>query len=117
MTKGEAYRAYYLANRERILEANRERGRAYREKRREASEEEQIKRREKDRNSFYERRSKNVKTLLLEKAEEVDDDWSVVYRKLATLNNLGDVSKKQLDFLLSLSASAEPQEKPPANVE
>ncbi len=117
MTKGEAYRAYYVANRERILEANRERGRAYREKRRKASDAEQTKRREKDRNAFYQRRAKNTKTLLLEKAEDAADGWDIVYRKLATLTNLGDISKKHLNFLLSLTASSEPQNKSPEVIE
>jgi len=100
--KGEAYRAYYLANREKILEANKERSREYREKRRNASEEEQEERRNKDRIVFYQRRAKQIKEALLQRANEVDGDWRIVYQTLATVRNLADIPKKQMDFLLTL---------------
>ena len=100
--KGEAYRAYYLANRDKILEANKERSREYREKRRNASEEEQEVRRNKDRILFYQRRAKQIKDALLQRASEVEGDWRIVYRTLATVRNLADIPKKQMDFLLTM---------------
>lgn len=101
MTKGEAYRAYYMANRERILETNKTRAR---EKRQEATEEQQRERREKDRTAYYERKAKQIKEAFLTRAKEVDSEWKVVYEKLATLQNLATISKKQFDFLLTLRA-------------
>lgn len=101
MTKGEAYRAYYVANRERILETNKTRAR---EKRQEATEEQQRERREKDRTAYHERKAKQIKEAFLTRAREVDSEWKVVYEKLATLQNLATISKKQFDFLLTLRA-------------
>jgi hypothetical protein len=102
MTKGESYRIYYLKNRERILEANKERGKEAREKRREASEEDKEKQRNKDRIAFYQRRAKHIKDALLLRASEVEGAWKTVYETLATARNLADITKKQMDFLLTL---------------
>ena len=101
MTKGEAYRAYYVANRERILETNKTRAR---EKRQEATEEQQREKREKDRTAYHERKAKQIKEAFLTRVGEVEGDWKIVYQKLATLHNLGDISKKHFEFLLRLRA-------------
>jgi len=101
MTKGEAYRAYYVANRERILETNKTRAR---EKRQEATEEQQRETREKDRTAYHERKAKQIKEAFLTRAKEVGSEWKVVYEKLSTLQNLATISKKQFDFLLTLRA-------------
>jgi hypothetical protein len=101
MTKGEAYRAYYVANRERILETNKTRAR---EKRQEATEEQQRETREKDRTAYHERKAKQIKEAFLTRAKEVGSEWKGVYEKLATLQNLATISKKQFDFLLTLRA-------------
>jgi hypothetical protein len=101
MTKGEAYRAYYVANRDRILETNKTRAR---EKRQEATEEEQQQRREKDRLAYHERKAKQIKEAFLTRVREVEGDWKIVYQKLAELQNLAHISKKQFDFLLTLRA-------------
>ena len=99
MTKGASYRAYYVANRQRILDTNNARAR---EKRQEETEEEQQQRREKDRKAYNERKAKQIKDVLLTRANEVEGDWKIVYQKLATLENLQRISSRQLDFLLTL---------------
>jgi hypothetical protein len=101
MTKGEAYRAYYVANRDRILETNKTRAR---EKRQGATEEQQRERREKDRIAYHERKAKQIKDAFLTRMGEVEGDWKIVYQKLSELQNLADISKKQFDFLLTLRA-------------
>lgn len=98
MTKGEKYRAYYLKNRERILTANRERGRAYRERLRdEATEETIIEQREKQRTSYINRKSANVKKQLLEHAKT---DTTGFFATLANAPDLHTVSRRQLEWLL-----------------
>jgi mRNA degradation ribonuclease J1/J2 len=98
MTKGEKYRAYYLKNRERILEANRERGRAYRERMREETDDDIItEQREKQRETYIKRKSANVKNILLTHAE---GDTTGFFATLANAPDLHTVSRRQLEWLL-----------------
>jgi len=99
MTKGVSYRAYYVANRQRILDTNNARAR---EKRQEENEDERQQRRERDRKAYNERKAKQIKDAFLARANDVEGDWKFVYQKLATLENLQRISNRQLDFLLTL---------------
>jgi hypothetical protein len=98
MTKGEKYRAYYLKNRERILEANRERGRAYRERMREETDDDIItEQREKQRTQYIRRKSNTVKKHLTERAKI---DTTGFFATLANAPDLHTVSRRQLEWLL-----------------
>lgn len=98
MTKGEKYRAYYLKNRERILEANRERGREYREKIKEMITDEEIaEQREKQRAQYIKRKANTVKKHLTERAKA---DTTGFFATLANAPDLHTVSRRQLEWLL-----------------
>lgn len=87
MTKGEAYRTYYLANRERILQANKERRK---EKAQNATTEEKQKQRISQRNKKNKIRSSHNKATFEELAKITtgDGEWSQFYRILSTAHNL-----------------------------
>ena len=107
MTKGEAYRTYYLANRERILEANKERNRAYREKLRDAPEAEKVEARVKHRESYVRRKKRDIAEVLLAEAERVDPFWKPFFTRIAGLPHLNKMTDKHLAFLLSVPGTPE----------
>lgn len=119
MTKGASYRRYYLENRERILENNRERGREYRERIRNGTEEEKAKHREAERNKFHKRKETHNKAVFEELERIVDDpEWKLVYKKLASYSNIGVLSEKTMGILSTLHrASATQETKPQEKVE
>lgn len=111
MTKGEAYRKYYLENRERILENNRERGREYRERIRNGTNEEKAKHREKERNKFQKRKETHNKAVFEELERIVEDpEWKIVYKKLASYPDVGVISRKTMILLSSLHRASETPE-------
>ena len=85
MTKGEAYRTYYLANRERILQANKERRK---EKAQNATTEEKQKQRISQRNKKNKIRSSHNKATFEELAKITTGEWSQFYRILSTAHHL-----------------------------
>jgi hypothetical protein len=111
MTKGEAYRKYYLENRERILESNRERGKEYRDRIRNGTSEEKEKHREKERNKFQKRKETHNKAVFEELERIVDDpEWKIVYKKLASYPEVGVISKKTMTLLSTLHRASQPIE-------
>ena len=100
--KPDAYRQYYQENREKILEANKERRRIKRQ-----DETQRLRLREQERVAHYQRRAKDIKDAFLECAERAEGEWKTVYQKLATLHNLGSITAKQFEFLLTLRSAEE----------
>jgi predicted metalloendopeptidase len=119
MTKGVAYRRYYLENRERILENNRERGREYRERIRNATEEEKNAYREKEREKFHKRKETHNKAVFEELERIIEDpEWKIVYKKLATYPDVGVLSRKTMIILSALHRASPTEEtKPQEKVE
>lgn len=114
MTKGESYRRYYIENRERILENNRERGRETRERIRNASEEDKAKRREKERTKFYKSKETHNKSVFEELGRIVEDpEWKLVYTKLASYSGVGVLSKKTMKILSTLHRASDIHETKP----
>jgi len=100
MSKGEAYKAYYQRNRERILENNRERSRAYREEKKAMETEETIAaRRERDREQYATQKERRIQKQFIEKSK-AEPSLKVFYETLATATELHTISKKTLDWLL-----------------
>ena len=98
MTKGDAYRAYYAANRERILEASRAR-------RAQMAPPDGIAR-EKTREAATKRREKSTRATFTALAETATDDLKPFYTTLAGAADLAALSKKQIDWLTSLTPAA-----------
>jgi hypothetical protein len=98
MAKGAAFRAYYEANRERLLAAQRERAKARREG---TSDEERAGLRE----AAQRRRAKAAAESFAAKAEHSDGDWKIVFATLAKAADLGAITKKQMDWLLALRSA------------
>jgi hypothetical protein len=116
MTKGEAYKAYYQRNRERILANNKERNRLYRETKKEMETEEDIEtRRQKEREYYTKMKTKHHKTLFLQRAETETGDRKIFYTILANTNDINSISKKTLDWLLHCVPATE--NKTPATVD
>jgi hypothetical protein len=110
MTKGEAYRAYYQANRDKILEANRERAKVRREKLREADEEVKDKHREKLRLKEAKWRDTHYKATFEELSKIAGDDWKPVYAKLATAHNINQITPKMMEILTTLHTASQTPE-------
>ena len=103
MTKGEAYKRYYEANKERILERNRERNRVARERLRdEGTETEKEKERERQRLSYHRRKAVDIGSTLIKEADRLNNFWSPFFRAMATSTGLSELSDKHLHFILSL---------------
>jgi hypothetical protein len=98
MTKGDAYRAYYAANRERILEASRAR-------RAQMAPPDGLAR-EKTREAAARRREKNTRAIFTALAETATGDLKTFYTTLAAAANLATLSQKQIDWLTSLTPAA-----------
>lgn len=100
MSKGETYKAYYQRNRERILAANKERAKQYREDKKEMETEEDIEaRRVKHREQYSAQKERRIKRQFMEKAKSTESLKSF-YETLATATELNTISKKTLDWLL-----------------
>lgn len=106
MTKGEKYRAYYEANKQKILEANRERAKERREKLREADAETKAKHREKLREKEVKHRTTHNKAALEQLSEITSGDWKVFYATLATATNLHAITPKMLEVLMEARPTA-----------
>ena len=113
MKKGDKYREYYIANRDRILEANRERARAKREALREASEAEREAHREKEREKEARYRMNYLKASFEELANITNGDWSTFFNKFADSKILHKMTPKMVDFIIELYREATPL--PPKN--
>jgi hypothetical protein len=96
MTKGDAYRAYYLANRDRILEASRAR-------RAQMAPPDGLSR-EKTREAATKRREKNTRAVFTGHAEATTGDLKTFFTTLAAAANLAALSQKQIDWLTGLAA-------------
>ena len=100
MSKGETYKAYYQRNRERILAANKERSRIYREEKREMETEEEIAaRRQHDREKYAAQKERRIRRILTDKAK-AEPALKSFYETLANATELDTISKKTLDWLL-----------------
>ncbi len=110
MTKGDAYKAYYEANKERILEANKERAKEKREKLREAPEEEKEKVREKQRAKTERRRLAHYTAALEELATlHKDNEFGSIFKTL-TKTQLGNLTPTMFEWLCQIpTASANRQ--------
>lgn len=102
MTKGEAYRAYYLANKEHILQANKERATKRKEARRESPEEEEKHRETVRVKEATRRRIHNKATLEALSEVATDKEWSSLYSKLATHPTIDELTPKMMTFLQNL---------------
>jgi hypothetical protein len=105
MTKGGAYRSYYEANRERILERNRERNRALRLL--EKTDEEVAKERERQRLSYHKCKAKGTAAVLNEEADRLNNFWSPFLRAIAADEQLSKLNEKGLSFILGLPGRAD----------
>ena len=106
MTKGDAYKAYYEANKERILEANKERAREKREKLREAPEEEKEKVREKQRAKTERLRVAHYKVALDELATlHKDNEFGSIFKTL-TKTPLGNLTPSMFEWLCQMPTAS-----------
>lgn len=110
MTKGEAYRQYYQANRDKILEANKQRARQRRDHFR-ASPEEAETYRDKQRQREAEKRQNHYRATL-EALIEIHHNtkWSDFYTILLNHPHLEYMTPKMMDFLRLLADAEEPEE-------
>lgn len=102
MTKGEAYRVYYLANKEHILQANKERAKKRSEARRESPEEEEKHRETVRVKEATRRRIHNKATLEALSEVATDKEWSSLYSKLAIHPTIDELTPKMMTFLQNL---------------
>ncbi len=110
MTKGEAYRQYYLANKGRILEANKARARQRRDQRRESPEDAENYR-NKQRQKEGERRMTHYKATLEALIDiHTDNKWSSFYTQLVNHPHLEYITPKIMEFLRNLSNVVEEEE-------
>lgn len=108
MTKGDAYKAYYEANKERILEANKERARERREKLRESSPEEKEKERAKQRAKVERRRLTHYAIALDELATlNEENEYGRIFKTLAKSSALGDLTPTMFDWLCRIHTVVE----------
>ena len=109
MTKGDAYKAYYEANKERILEANKERAREKREKLREAPEEEKEKVREKQRAKTERLRVAHYKVALDELATlHKENEFGSVFKTLAK-TQLGNLTPSMFEWICQMPTASDNQ--------
>lgn len=102
MTKGEKYRAYYAANRERILEANRERAAQRRAELRGADEETKEVLREAEREKRNKIRSTHYRASFEELSKICGEHWEPVYKALAGLPSLAHMTPTMFNFLTTM---------------
>lgn len=107
MTKGEKYRAYYLANRERILDNNRERAAERREALLYATEEQLAEHRMKERERRIKARAVHYRASFEELAELCEEQWKPVYKSLASLEHLGELTPAVFGVLSVLHRAAQ----------
>ena len=106
MTKGEAYKAYYEANKERILEANKERAKEKRLQLREASEEEREKVREKQRAKTERLRAAHYTAALEELAVlHKDNEYGSIFKTL-TKSQLGELTPSMFEWLCRIPTAS-----------
>lgn len=110
MTKGEAYRQYYVANKAKILEANKARARQRRDQLRESPADAETFR-DKQRQKEAERRQKHHRATL-EALIDIHHDtkWAVFYTTLLQHPHLEYMTPKIMDFLRQLADVVEPAE-------
>jgi hypothetical protein len=109
MTKGDAYKAYYEANRERILEANKERAKEKRIQLREASEEEKEKVREKQRAKTERLRVAHYTVALEELATlHKDNEFGSIFKTL-TKTPLGNLTPSMFEWLCQMPTASDNQ--------
>ena len=102
--KGEAYRAYYEANKERILTANKERAKERREKLQNLSREDKEKLREKHRATLEKRRLTYYKVALDELGTlHEDDEYGSLYKTLANSSRIKELTPSMFQWLVSVS--------------
>ena len=107
MTKGEKYRAYYAANRERIMEANRERAAQRREALREADVETRRVVREEEREKRNKIRSTHYRATFEELSKICGERWEPVYAALASLPSLAHMTPTMFNFLTTMHRASE----------
>ena len=106
MTKGDAYKAYYEANKERILEANKERAKEKRIQLREASEEEKEKVREKQRAKIARQRMTYYTVALDELATlHKDNEYGSIFKTL-TKSPLGQLTPSMCEWLCQIPTAS-----------
>lgn len=106
MTKGDAYKAYYEANKERILEANKERAKEKRIQLREASEEEKEKVREKQRAKTERLRVAHYTVALEELATlHKDNEFGSIFKTL-TKTPLGQLTPSMFEWLCQMPTAS-----------
>lgn len=106
MTKGDAYKAYYEANKERILEANKERAKEKRIQLREASEEEKEKVREKQRAKTERLRAAHYTVALEELATlHKDNEYGSIFKTL-TKSPLGQLTPSMFEWLCQMPTAS-----------
>ena len=105
MTKGEAYKVYYEANKERILEANKERAKEKQRLLRDAPEEEKEKVREKQRAKTERLRRTHYSAAFEELATlHKDNEFGGIFKTL-TKSQLGDLTPTMFEWLCQMPAS------------
>lgn len=107
MTKGDKYRAYYAANRERIMEANRERAAQRREALREADVETRRVVREEEREKRNKIRSTHYRATFEELSKICGEQWEPVYAALASLPSLAHMTPTMFNFLTTMHRASE----------
>jgi hypothetical protein len=106
MTKGDAYKAYYEANKERILEANKERAKEKRIQLREAPEEEKEKVREKQRAKTERLRVAHYTVALDELATlHKDNEFGSIFKTL-TKTSLGNLTPSMFEWLCQMPTAS-----------
>lgn len=114
MTKGEAYRVYYEANKEKILEGNKKRSKENRVKMREAPEEEKEKIREKQREKVEKRRHTHYTVALDELGNlHKDDEYGSLYKTLAKSPLIKDLTPTMFEWLCRIPDASRTQENTP----
>jgi hypothetical protein len=110
MTKGAAYREYYLKNREKIIEQNRQRREAERIRKAEENNEAQREAdRQRKRESYVRTKGKTFAKMLEDTAkEEGKEFWRPFFERIAVSPHIGDMTVKHLEFLLRLAENVAP---------
>lgn len=105
---------YYEANKEKILEANKERAKERREKLREASAEEKEKVREKQRGKVEKRRLTHYTVALDELGNlHKDDEYGSLYKTLAKSPLIKDLTPTMFEWLCRMPDASGTQENTP----
>jgi acyl-CoA reductase-like NAD-dependent aldehyde dehydrogenase len=101
--KGEAYRRYYEENKDRILNANKERAKKRREQFHTLSEEDREALREKHRAKLEKRRMEYYKVVLDELGKlHKDDEYGSLYKTLSESPCIKDLPPSMFDWLVSV---------------